>query len=323
MNVQASEEKKNAILQTLQRIFTSYSALAEEVEDNDSGFEFDDNVYEFFNFGYDRDDELGDSLRLLLEKMEKVFTSSFSHVHGLAKEVDSAFGQMQKGRALIGGIADVGSETGYGGKAIQHKFTSTKNYSDVDAHIKKALLQLTGAKGETPRDGNVRVADVTIEDGANTWPFTQAQPFTVGLNAFLTEVRTRVSTQYTNMVQGLNHPHATNFAQWLTGQALPASANDVISVSDWFARYGKEEEPRFPNASWVVCGTPGQLGKVNWNRPPQLLVKLRFIRGFEVDLNTVFGGAPERRRVSQVNVAICAAQHAQVIYKVTKCRYLG
>lgn len=324
MNVQASEAKKNAIQQTIHRLFESYSALAEEVEDNDEGWEFSDQVYNHFNFGFERDEELGDSLRLLLEKMEKVFTSAYSHVNGLAKEVDSAYGQMMKGRGLVGGIADVGSDTPYGGKAIQHKFTAAKGYADVDAHIKKALLQLTGAKGETPRNDDIRIADITIDEATNTWPYTQAQA-TPGIQAFLTTVCQRVSTQYTNMVAGLTPPVGLQFNQWLTSKPLPASVHDVISVRDWQTHHEDrdDDELRYPNASWAMCKTQtGPFGAASWHRPPQLLVKLRFLHGFQVNVTTTFGHPSVYQRVAQVNVAICAGQHGHTFYKVTKYRYM-
>jgi hypothetical protein len=56
---------------------------------------------------------------------------------------------------------------GYG-KAIQSKSCFSSNYSDVDEHIKRAALQLTGERvqAETPTAFDRRVVDISIKNAA-------------------------------------------------------------------------------------------------------------------------------------------------------------
>lgn len=322
MGIPELEAQKTRIINTLTNLFELYRDIWENVDDYESGFDYDDEIFQKFQFGYDETDELDESLRILLQKVEKVFSSTLSHVHGLSKEADSALQHASKAnRHLIPGVGDIGVWAPYGGKAIQQKFTSTERYADVDKHLKKALLQLTGAKGEVPRDDHNRVAEIAIDRRDNSWPYTQAQAFAPALNTFLGNVRNRVHTQFVAMYASA---FATKpaFTAWFTQPPLPP-ASTVITVQDYQrAHFDEEGDYPYPSASWVVSTMNGP------EAPPvrlrQILVKLQFRNGVSVNCQTVPFAPPFLRDISRVVVALYLVQPAlpggspTIVSRVTK-----
>jgi hypothetical protein len=65
----------------------------------------------------------------------------------------------------------VSGDDSYPGKAIQLKATSGKTPGDVKPHLKKALLQVSGATGENPRHLR-RIVEVILFDEGVSWPMT-------------------------------------------------------------------------------------------------------------------------------------------------------
>lgn len=78
-----------------------------------------------------------------------------------------------KKRVVSTGTADV--TVGNNGqdfqKSIQLKSTVQADPSVVTTMMKVALNQLSGERGEVPRDGDRKIVDMTIMDSANNWPF--------------------------------------------------------------------------------------------------------------------------------------------------------
>lgn len=65
----------------------------------------------------------------------------------------------------------VSGDDSYPGKAIQLKATTGKTPGDIKPHLKKALLQVSGATGENPQHLR-RMVEVILYDEGVSWPMT-------------------------------------------------------------------------------------------------------------------------------------------------------
>jgi hypothetical protein len=155
--------------------------------------------------------------RQMLARLQSVLLKAAANVSGYQKELELASKYLNKTQhaSLVqapekrsihfGARGDLAVDYGGGfGKAIQSKSCFSAAYADVDAHIKKAALQLTGEKvqAETPAAGDRRVLDISIRNGGNTWPATNAF-ITPAVNDVATRVHKYV-TEYTANLKGYN-----------------------------------------------------------------------------------------------------------------------
>lgn len=100
-----------------------------------------------------------------------------SKILGISNGYQAEFLQMykhrvQKGRTLWRGHGDVtvGEPDDLHASTIQLKSTISQTATDVNTMIKVALNQLSGERGENPRDGDRLIVDMTIHNPENTWP---------------------------------------------------------------------------------------------------------------------------------------------------------
>jgi hypothetical protein len=73
-------------------------------------------------------------------------------------------------------IADVaiGGDNDAFAKAIQSRSTLQTSHNAIDAYIEDALIQLTGERGENPRQNDRPVIHMKIWNLGNPWPYTAA-----------------------------------------------------------------------------------------------------------------------------------------------------
>lgn len=79
----------------------------------------------------------------------------------------------KKGRAVMTQVhADVtvGKSDEMFAKSVECKSVTAPTKSDVNTQLEKAFSQLGGETGHTPRDGDVRVAEIHINSRDNPWP---------------------------------------------------------------------------------------------------------------------------------------------------------
>lgn len=100
-----------------------------------------------------------------------------SKIIGISNGYDAEFTQMYKHRVLKGrvisddhGDVTVGEPDELHAKTIQLKSTIQDNASTVNTMIKVALNQLSGERGEQPREGDRLIVDMIIQNPNNTWP---------------------------------------------------------------------------------------------------------------------------------------------------------
>lgn len=152
----------------------------------------------------------------MLNRLKDVMTKVAGNINGYHKELELASRQIQKAeiaansntkRAVhFGSRGDVAIDYGLGyGKAIQSKSCFASGYTDVDNHIKKAALQLTGEKvqAETPGAFDRRVVDISIRNSQNRWPKTDADFSPLKIENVVDRVHNCVAT-YVKGTRGYN-----------------------------------------------------------------------------------------------------------------------
>jgi len=176
----------------------------------------------------------------MMNRLQDVMVKAAANVSGYHKELELASKQINKAllfgqgtRTVHFGVrGDVAIDYGGGyGKAIQSKSCFAARYQDVDEHIKKAALQLTGEKlaAETPGAFDRRILDVSILNPENTWPLTQPGVPTPE------NVRARVHkyvTEYAVDKKGYNkfhelHPGLTNYVDLANKRSRASNVNFV------------------------------------------------------------------------------------------------
>ena len=125
-----------------------------------------------------------------------------------------------KGREIITQVhADVtvGTADKLFAKSVECKSVTTAAKGDVTTQLRKALLQLAGGTGHTPRDGDVRVVDLTITSRDNPWPCPSGS-YTTGRAVVLFA---NLCTQAENEIKSLineNRDGSNSLRTWLAGE---------------------------------------------------------------------------------------------------------
>ncbi|MFA5984045.1 MAG: hypothetical protein WC782_08520 [Methylococcaceae bacterium] len=150
----------------------------------------------------------------MLTRLKDVLTKSAANINGYHKELFLADKHIRKNRKIhFGSRGDLAVDYDLGnnplaspyGKAIQSKSCYSAAYGDVDEHIKKAALQLTGEKlpAETPSNSDRRIVDISIKNSLNTWPKTTADKSPLTLNDIVARI-TKYVTEYAQGKKGYN-----------------------------------------------------------------------------------------------------------------------
>ncbi|AKF85400.1 hypothetical protein MFUL124B02_11775 [Myxococcus fulvus 124B02] len=111
----------------------------------------------------------------ILLKIRNAMSSTLGIFQGHLFEVRESLKHMNKGRVVIlqtHADLTIGEETDLFAKSIQLKSCITHKPTDVDTLIAKAAYQLSGAKGEIPRERDRRIVDIQVSHPDNPWPYT-------------------------------------------------------------------------------------------------------------------------------------------------------
>jgi hypothetical protein len=150
----------------------------------------------------------------MLNRLRDVLTKIAANISGYHKELDLAARQIVKARldstnkrlVHFGSRGDVAIDYGFGyGKALQSKSCFAAGYADVDKHIQKAAVQLTGdlMAAETPGGADRRIVDISIKNSANRWPKTDADNSPLTIDNVVTRIHGNVAT-YVASKRGYN-----------------------------------------------------------------------------------------------------------------------
>lgn len=212
----------------------------------------------------------------MLRRLKDALTKSAATVSGYHKELQIAVKHIDKTRTIhFGSRGDVAIDYGPSyGKAVQAKSCFSSSYTDVDEHIKKAALQLTGEKlrAETPLRTDRRVIDVSIKNAKNRWPQTDADKSTVKLEAILDRIKQNVK-DYEAGKKGYN-----KFGE------LDKKIGDSVSLSPRTNLFISRPAPdavdlvvkiRWDNAREVNMGTAAQDEKKPIERVTSITVRLQ------------------------------------------------
>lgn len=145
----------------------------------------------------------------MLTRLKDVLTKVAGNINGYYKELEWASRQIKKTELTTGekrrvhfGIrGDVAVDYGGGfGAAMQSKSCFASGYRDVDTHLQKAALQLTGEKValETPGAQDRRIADISIRNPNNRWPKTDADFSPLTLDNIVQRIHSQVHTYVQN-----------------------------------------------------------------------------------------------------------------------------
>ncbi|NOK35491.1 hypothetical protein D7W79_27720 [Corallococcus exercitus] len=114
----------------------------------------------------------------ILLKIRNAVSSTLGIFQGHLFEVRESLKHMKKGRVVIlqtHADLTIGKQTDLFAKSIQLKSCTTDKPTDVDTLIAKAAYQLSGAKGEVPREQDRRIVDIQVAHPNNPWPYTPSK----------------------------------------------------------------------------------------------------------------------------------------------------
>lgn len=132
-----------------------------------------------------------------------------------------------KGREIITQVhADVtvGAADKLFAKSVECKSVTTAAKADVTTQLRKALLQLAGGTGHTPRAGDVRVVDLTITSRDNPWPCPSGAYTTGRAVVLFANLCTQAENEIRNLMNE-NRDGANSLRNWLAGEDPAKTAN--------------------------------------------------------------------------------------------------
>jgi hypothetical protein len=158
------------------------------------------------------DNKIGDESKT---EISKLVNGLYGRVRAIEFELITAETAIKKGRSVIlqtHADVTVGAADEWFAKSIEAKSVTTDVSSDVNAQLRKALYQVGGNTGHMPRDGDVRVIDIKIDNALNPWPLPGANKRPVCKHsAFVQAARARFNAE--------NDP---NLIVWLKGGGVAA-----------------------------------------------------------------------------------------------------
>lgn len=103
--------------------------------------------------------------------------------------------RIEKNRFISDSSGDVtiGEPGEFGAKTVQLKAT-VQDHTEVNSMMKVALNQLSGERGETPRDGDRMVVDMTILSAENAWPGNLSTLGTFGWDDYVRQATSVILT---------------------------------------------------------------------------------------------------------------------------------
>lgn len=244
----------------LENILASMKGAAQELEIYQAAWE---PVDEYF---YGKIDEWTNKIRGVTSGYEAEFTQMYKY-------------RMIKGQTLYPKHADVtvGEPWEINAKSIQLKST-IGDHSDVTQMIKVALNQLSGERGETPRDQDRMIVDMHILSRENTWPGGKGTMGTWDWNTYVAKAVEKIKIlcsensyrqhQPEHKIEGFGLNKAT------ISRMTDVSSRSIYPVSK-FGYLGH------PNSTQLLMQTHGKHPSQG-ERVIHLSIKLRYQQGYPV-----------------------------------------
>jgi hypothetical protein len=282
--------------------------------------------------------ELLDRVRLMYEIFSQVIKHpqiynalSTEKKRELSTGINKAYGQAEaflveylsvidaekKGRSVMTQLhADVtvGKSDEMFAKSIECKSVTAPTKSDVNTQLEKAFSQLGGDTGHTPRDGDVRVAEIHINSRDNPWPapggaYTRYRE-TVSIPALCDYAVKEVNAQLQK---------AASLVKWLMGQTYQPG-QQVGRLGKLGPYTNLQQQPQVnPRSTRLIAVTPPTLqtaGTVDKVRC--VTVKIRYKPPYLISTN--FYDVVEVGEL--VLQAYRSIQHGKLIVEVVKFKEL-
>lgn len=191
----------------------------------------------------------------LSKKIESAASSLKGITRGHLREVLYATKHLEKKRTVIlqkHADVTIGNDNDVFAKSVQLKSSSATKPNDVDTLLAKAAYQISGAKGEVPRENDRRIIDVAINHPDNPWPFTTSKTET--LERLLKESERRI-LKYVNegkaaSERGLTKSgieHIDEVGSFELGKSLTSTLSKAAGARSTLLRVAKhgDAEKRF------------------------------------------------------------------------------
>lgn len=206
-----------------------------------------------------------------------------SKIIGISNGYDAEFTQMYKHRVLKGrvisddhGDVTVGEPHELHAKTIQLKSTIQDSASVVSNMIKVALNQLSGERGEKPRDGDRLIVDMIVQNPDNTWPGDSGTLGSYDWKQFETTAMEKLKTLCTDYRQHISDKKP--------GYGLsPTARNSLTDRQSSGVSYNVSNIPMLhrPQSTQVVSHQWGHHPS-NPLKLKHLTIKIRYPRGYPI-----------------------------------------
>lgn len=193
--------------------------------------------------------------------------------------------RVEKLRHLAGGHADVtiGEDDDFFAKSIQSKVT-TGDFSAVNSMLKEAFNQLSGERGEQPRENDRLVVSMVINNANNTWPDGANTLGTLDFNQFkdraISKLHELVMTYRPHLVTPKTK---TQPAQKQVGFGMsPVMFHSMTDMSQQQVNPIQQfPYMGFPGSSQLTTHSHG-LHPSQGEKAIHLTIKIEYLRGFPI-----------------------------------------
>ncbi|MBI4390056.1 MAG: hypothetical protein HY580_07735 [Nitrospinae bacterium] len=155
-------------------------------------------------------------------QLVKGINGAFGHARGFLHEYLRAQKTLGKSRVLTTqtyGDVTAGEADRLFAKTSECKSVTQPDHGSVNTQIRKAIAQLSGATGFSPRADDVRIIDVLIEGDENPWPMGGGS-YGVKRSSFHS-LKNAIDNAEKAIIALLNEPAGGSLLTWLAGQTLP------------------------------------------------------------------------------------------------------
>ncbi len=193
--------------------------------------------------------------------------------------------RVEKLRHLVGGHADVtiGEDDDFFAKSVQSKVT-TGDHSAVNGMLKEAFNQLSGERGEQPRDNDRLVVSMVINNANNTWPAGANTLGTLDFNQFRDMAISKLHDLIMTYRQHLVTPKTkTQPAQKQVGFGMSPTMFGSMTDMSQQQVYPIQQFPYmgFPNSSQLITHSHGSHPSQG-EKAIHLTIKIEYLRGFPI-----------------------------------------
>ncbi|MGE8498038.1 MAG: hypothetical protein ACN6O6_11060 [Pseudomonas sp.] len=150
-----------------------------------------------------------DSKQQITTGINKSYGQALSFLHEY-QTTEAARNKVRTVSTQWNGDVTVGSQNDLFAKTVECKSGTAPAKTDINALIRKAVSQLAGETGHLPREGDVRVVDVSIDGRYNPWPMQGGSYGTVRSAISLTTLVEEAKKVLMGLIE-----ENTNIKSWL------------------------------------------------------------------------------------------------------------